>query len=199
MHLQFKFTFLRKNQVNIKILKNIPKSHRKVPNWKMCFKVLYKCHRKNLKTKKNTLPSVGIGTRQRNLFAKCQACSTRQRQHVCRVLTDITRQRMTEGPPASPEVFCRGLFFAECLTFDKEDVCRVSLFAECLTLGKDGICRGPDLPSAALGKLSLCRVPVFRHSTKLRALSKEHVSCSVHSKSVTDYYSYICSPCFTLL
>ena len=77
MHLQFKFTFSRKIQVNIKNLKNIPKSHRKVPNWNMCFKVLYKCHRKNLKTKikknKNTLPSVGIGTRQRNLFAECQA------------------------------------------------------------------------------------------------------------------------------
>ena len=52
MHLQFKFTFSRKIQVNIKNLKNIPKSHRKVPNWNMCFKVLYKCHRKNLKTKK---------------------------------------------------------------------------------------------------------------------------------------------------
>ena len=51
MHLQFKFTFLRKIQVNIKNLKNIPKSHRKVPNWNMCFKVLYKCHRKNLKKK----------------------------------------------------------------------------------------------------------------------------------------------------
>ena len=51
MHLQFKFTFLRKIQVNIKNLKNIPKSHRKVPNWNMCFKVLYKCHRKNLKPK----------------------------------------------------------------------------------------------------------------------------------------------------
>ena len=131
MHLQFKFTFSRKIQVNIKNLKNIPKSHRKVPNWNMCFKVLYKCHRKNLKTKKITLPSVGIGTRQRNLFAACQAYSTRQRQHVCRVLTASTRQRMTEGPPASPEVFCRGLFFAECLTLGKEDVCRVSLFVEC--------------------------------------------------------------------
>ena len=51
MHLQFKFTFSRKIQVNINNLKNIPKSHRKVPNWNMCFKVLYKCHRKNLKTK----------------------------------------------------------------------------------------------------------------------------------------------------
>jgi len=66
---------------------------------------------------------------------------TLQRQHVCRVLTASTRQRMTEGAPASPEVFCRGLFFAECLTLGKEDVCRVSLFAECLTLGKDGLCR----------------------------------------------------------
>ena len=131
----------------------------------MCFKVLYKCHRKNLKTKikknKNTLPIVGIGTRQRNLFVECQTRGTGQRQHIYRVLMASTRQRMTEGPPASAEVFCRGFFFAECLTLGKEDVCRVSLFAECLTLSKDGLCRGPALPSAALGKLSLCRVPVF--------------------------------------
>ena len=104
---------------------------------------------------------------------------TRQRQHVCRVLMASTRQRMTEGPPpASPEVFCRGLFFAECLTLGKEDVCRVSLFAECLALGKDGLCRVPALPSAALGKLPLCRVLVFRHSAKRRALGKERVSRS---------------------
>ena len=84
-----------------------------------------KFENKNKNKNKNTLPSVGIGTRQGNLFAECQACSTRQRQHVCRVLTASTRQRMTEGPPASPEVFCQGLFFAECLTLGKEDVCRV--------------------------------------------------------------------------
>ena len=157
----------------------------------MCFKVLYKCHRKNLKTKikknKNTLPSVRIGTRQRNLFAERQACSTRQRQHVCRVLTASTRQRMTEGPPASAQVFCRGFFFAECLTLGKEDVCRVSLFAECLTLGKDVLCRVPALPSAALGKLPFCQVPVFRHSAKLRALSKEHVSHSVFQANDTNW------------
>ena len=76
---------------------------------------------------------------------------TRQRQHVCRVLMASTRQRMTEGPPpASPEVFCRGLFFAECLTLGKEDVCR-----------------GPSLPSvwhsakAAFAECWICRV---RHS-----------------------------------
>ena len=132
---------MRKIQVNIKNLKNISKSHRKVPNWNMCFKVLYKCHWKKFENKKNALPSVGIRTQQRNLFAECQDCCTRQRQHVCRVLTASTRQRMTEGPPASPEAFCRGLFFAECLTLSKEDVCRMSLFAECLTLGKDGLCR----------------------------------------------------------
>ena len=54
-----------------------------------------------------------------------------------------------EGPPASPEVFCRGLFFAECLTLGKEDVCRVSLFAEC------GTRQTASLPSArrlTLGK-----------------------------------------------
>ena len=114
------------------------------------------------------MPSVGIDTRQRNLFAECQACSTRQRQHVCRVLTASTRQRRTEGPPpASPEVFCRGLFFAECLTLSKEDICRVF-----------GTRQRRPLPSAALGKLPLCRVPVFRHSAKRQALGKERVSYS---------------------
>jgi hypothetical protein len=31
------------------------------------------------KKNKNTLPSVAIDTRQRNLFAECQACSTQQK------------------------------------------------------------------------------------------------------------------------
>ena len=112
MHLQFKFTFSRKIQVNIKNLKNISKSHRKVLNWNMYFKVLYKCHGKNLKTKIKILAEYRNWHSQRNLFAECQACSTQQRHNVCRVLTASTRQGMTEGPPASPEVFCRGLFFA---------------------------------------------------------------------------------------
>ena len=111
--------------------------------------------------------ALGKGT-----FVPSARPDTRQRQHVCRVLTASTRQRMMEGPPASPEIFCRGLFFVECLTLGKEDVCRVSLFAECVALGKDGLCRVPDLPSAALSKLPLYRVPLFRHSAKLRALGK---------------------------
>ena len=106
----------------------------------MCFKVLYKCHRKNLKTKK-ILCRVSELALGKGTSLPSARPDTRQRQHVCRVLTASTRQRMTEGPPASAEVFCRGLFFAECLTLGKEDVCRVSLFAECLALGKDGLCR----------------------------------------------------------
>ena len=89
------------------------------------------------------------------------------------------------GATGVAKVFCRGLFFAECLTLGKEDVCRVSLFAECLTLGKDGLCRVLALPSAALSKLPLCRVPVFRHSAKRRALGKERVSRSVSAKFTT--------------
>jgi len=143
----------------------------------MCFKVLYKCHRKNLKTKK-ILCRVSELALGKGTSLPSARPDTRQRQHVCRVLTASTRQRMTEGPPASPEVFCRGLFFAECLTLGKEDVCRVSLFAECLALGKDGLCRVPALSSAALGKLPLCRVLVFRHSAKRRALGKERASRS---------------------
>jgi hypothetical protein len=66
--------FFEKIQVNIINLKNIPKGHRKVPNCNMLFKVVYKGHGKNLKTKikKITLPSAGLGTQQRHLFAECQ-------------------------------------------------------------------------------------------------------------------------------
>jgi hypothetical protein len=62
--------FFEKIQVNIINLKNIPKSHTTVPNYNKCFKVVYKTHRKNLKTKiKNiTLPSVGLGTQQYSEF-----------------------------------------------------------------------------------------------------------------------------------
>ena len=129
IHLQFKFTFLRKIQVNIKNLKNIPKSHRKIPNWNMCFKVLYKCHRKNLKTKIKKI----------KILCRASELALGKGTSLPSARPD-TRQRMTEGPPASPKVFCRGLFFAECLTLGKEDVWRVSLFAECLALGKDGLC-----------------------------------------------------------
>ena len=63
------------------------------------------------------------------------------------------------------------------------------------TLGKDGLYGGPALPSAALGKLPLCRVPVFRHSAKRRALGKERVSHSEHSKILTpkleEKYDYM--------
>ena len=142
----------------------------------MCFEVLYKCHRKNLKKKLCRVSELTLG---KGTSLPSARPDTRQRQHVCRVLTASTRQRMTEGPLASPEVFCRGLFFVECLTLGKEDVCRVSLFAECLTHGKNVLCRVPALPSAALGKLPLCRVPVFRHSAKRRSLGKERVSRSV--------------------
>ena len=155
MHLQFKFTFSRKIQVNIKILKNIPKSHRKVPNWNMCFKVLYNCHRKKFENKNKKI----------KILCRVSELTLGKGTSLPSGKPD-TRQRMTEGPPASAKVFCRGLFFAECLTLGKEDVCRVSLFVECLALGKDGLCRVPALSSAALGKLPLCRVPVFRHSAK---------------------------------
>ena len=174
MHLQFKFTFSRKIQVNIKNLKNIPKSHRKVPNWNMCFKVLYKCHRKNLKTKIKKIKilcrvselALGKGT-----SLPSAKLDTRQRQNVCRVLTASTRQRMTEGPPASPEVFCRGLFFAECLTLGKGDVCRVfgtrqrrplpsASFAECNTR------QTVSLPSARVSTLG--KAPSTRQRARLQ-------------------------------
>jgi hypothetical protein len=52
MHLQFKFTFSRKMQVNKINSRNIAKSYKKVPNWNMRFKVLYNAHRKNFELKK---------------------------------------------------------------------------------------------------------------------------------------------------
>ena len=73
---------------------------------------------KKLKNKKNTLPSVGIDTRQRNLFAECDACSTRQRQYVYRV------------PYSTKAVF------AECQTLGKRPLCRVSGTRQRRTLGK---------------------------------------------------------------
>ena len=73
MHLQFKFTFLRKIQVNIKNLKNIPKSHRKDPNWNMCFKVLSKCHRKKFKNKN-----------KKKYFAECRNWHS-AKEPLCRV------------------------------------------------------------------------------------------------------------------
>ena len=71
----------------------------------MCFKVLYKCHRKKLK--KKILCRVSELALDKETSLSSARPDTRQRQHVCRVLTASTRQRMTEGPPASPEVFCR--------------------------------------------------------------------------------------------
>ena len=162
MHLQFKFTFSRKIQVNIKNLKNIPKSHRKVPNWNMCFKVLYKCHRKNLK--KKILCRVSELALGKGSSLSSARPDTRQRQHVCRVLTASTRQRMTEGPLASAKVFCRGFFFTECLT-PSVPLCRVfgtrqrrplprAGFAEC------GTRQTASLPSARVSTLG--RAPSTR-------------------------------------
>ena len=127
----------------------------------MCFKVLYKCHRKNLKTKIKKIKilcrvselALGKGT-----SLPSARPDTRQRQHACRVLTANTRQRITEGPPESPEVFCRGLFFAECLTLDKEDVCRVFGTRQRRTLPSAGFAESgtrqtASLPSARVSTL----------------------------------------------
>jgi hypothetical protein len=78
-------------------------------------------------------------------------------------------------------------------------VCRVSSFAECTALGKmffaecfplpsvrhsvkDEFTVCLYLPSAALGKQSLCRVPDILHSAKSLALGKVLVSGSVDGK-----------------
>jgi hypothetical protein len=58
--------------------------------------------------------------------------------------------------------------FAESQTLGKEVLCRVLFFAECFSV-----------PSAALGKKGLCRVPNFFHSAKPIALGKGAVSNSV--------------------
>ena len=63
--------------------------------------------------------------------------------------------------PLPDAAFCRVPGFAECLTLGKKGLCRVSGFAECLTLGKAFFAECISLPSAALGKIALCRVPNF--------------------------------------
>ena len=74
---------------------------------------------------------------------------------------------MTEGPPASPEVFCRGLFFAEWLTLGKEVVCQVPHSAK-PALSKGHLCRVPNTRQrGTLGKRPLCRVSGTRQRITL--------------------------------
>ena len=54
---------------------------------------------------------------------------------------------------------CR--YFAESLALDKEALSRVHFFVEYPALGKELFAECNSLPSAALGKEGLCRVPNF--------------------------------------
>jgi hypothetical protein len=60
----------------------------------------------------------------------------------------------------------------------------VPRFAKCLTLGKEVLLPNarhsakPSLPSAALGKVALYRVPDIWHSAKHMALGKDAISGS---------------------
>ena len=119
------------------------------------------------KNKKNIFCRVSELALDKGISLPSAKTDTRQRQHVCRVLTASTRQRMT---PASLEVFCRGLFFAECLTLGKEDICRVfgtrqrrplpsAGFAEC------GTWQTTSLPSVRVSTLS--KAPSTRQRARL--------------------------------
>jgi len=68
--------------------------------------------------------------------------------------------------------------FAECQALGKDSLCRVQVFAECQALGKGLFAECHILPSAALGKAGLCRVPEIWHSAKIFALGKSRVSRS---------------------
>ena len=57
-------------------------------------------------------------------------------------------------------------------------LCRVQVFAECQALGKGLFAECHILPSAALGKAGLYRVPEIWHSAKIFALGKSRVSRS---------------------
>jgi hypothetical protein len=101
------------------------------------------------------------------------------KKHLCREPTVGTRQRLmavsfgtaNDGPLSRA-------FFAECLTLGK------SVFAECCPLPsvqhsvKGLFAESLTLPSAALGKILLCRVPDKRHSAKNPTLGKDSDSGS---------------------
>jgi hypothetical protein len=78
-----------------------------------------------------------------------------------RVQTFGTRQRVTVG---------------DC--YHLRLLCRASGFAERPTLGKEPFAEGFSLPSAALDKERLCRVPDIWHSAKHFALGKVALSGS---------------------
>ena len=78
--------------------------------------------------------------------------------------------------------FAESLFFTECPALSK------ALFAEC-----------NSLPSAALGKEGLCRVPDFLHSAKQFAFSKDSVSSSGVWITMQDYIVKPMIPCTSKL
>jgi len=94
-------------------------------------------------------------------FAECQGLAL-GKEVVCRVPTRWHSANLDgRRRPLPDAAFCRAPGFAECLTLGKKGLCRVSGFAECLTLGKAFFAECISLPSAALGKIALCRVPDF--------------------------------------
>ena len=94
---------------------------------------------------------------------------TRQRQHVCRVLTASTRQRMTEGPPASPEVFCRVPDTRQRGRLPSVPLCRVFGTRQRRPLSSAGFAECGTRQTASL---SLCRVPVFDTRQSVKHLAK---------------------------
>ena len=100
---------------------------------------------------------------QKKIFAECLTIGTRQRR--------TWPNTVTRGSLCRVPLFCRE-------PGTRQLLCRVPFFAECPALGKELFAECNSLPSAALGKEGLCRVPDFLHSAKQFALGKDPVSSS---------------------
>ena len=114
-----------------------------------------------------------------------------------------TRQRDLSLPSARRQALgkANGQNFAECLSLPrvwhsaKRFLYRVPAFAECRHSAKLSLPSAVALPSAtwlALGKESLCRVPVIRHSANILALGEVAFS---RSESCSLYNCFTCSTC----
>jgi len=135
-----------------------------VPNFNLGFKIKCKVSRKNLETKnqKKILCRVLKSWHSaKTICAECPTSGARQRLTMCTTVN-----------------LCRVSRFAECPILGKDHLCRVRGCAECLALGKELFAESRALPSAALGKEALCRVPDFWRSAKHLTLGKARLCCS---------------------
>lgn len=103
---------------------------------------------------------------------------------LCRVPNGRRSAKFDVGREPLPQAA-----FAECLALGKGWMYRVLIFAECMALGKEGFAECSSLPSVALGKIALYRVPAIWHSAKIFALGKGAVSGSVSVTRIFNAWS----------